>query len=712
MAQPFSWLHLTDLHQGMWSQGWLWPNLREAFFSDLSRVHERSGPWQVVFFTGDLTQKGTAEEFARLDQTLAELWQHLATLGSTPVLLPVPGNHDLVRPKRLRAVHRLLIEWETNPEAHDELWDDPESEYREALAEIFAPYQQWWQSRAATLPADWSLRHGVLPGDWSLVIPHEGRRMGVLGLNSSYVQLADGDFEGRLHLDVRQFHGACDSDGPRWARENDCNFLLSHHGPSWLGPSGRDQLRAEIDVPPRFLAHLHGHMHSYEQYGVSEGGAGVRRRWQGPSLFGLEQVGTTIERAHGYTAGRMELAADHGKIRLWPRSAVKTKAGPWNLGVDREVVLDDDGGTRAELFELRALPEPSASSSMLAGPAASSSSLTGSGAYASPSGSYDGNLQKPGQRYDARWHVIHDEEERWAVDSLLEGVPVAVCAPLHFGKTWFLERVLDLLREHSPGLSLAYVDLDLADGSTLETMLRSVATQAARAVGIDELAWPTRGSPQGRLIEALESQVRPAIGEALVLTLDLPDSMWAFADRDGFFRVMRVLSGQGDPARWGWLRILLAFSMAPSLYIDSVAQSPWNVPEVRLDEFSPAQIQDLAQRCGLNWGQAELDQLAASVGGHPYMVRHTIYEVARSGRALTTVLADDNIDFHLRRLENLLGRDQALCDSLCQLIAGERIELRHRQRLEAAGMIRWDRQHKRYAARFPIYSRLFERLCR
>ncbi|NVB39605.1 AAA-like domain-containing protein [Pseudenhygromyxa sp. WMMC2535] len=708
MVESFSWLHLSDLHQGMWSQGWLWPNVREAFFDDLARLHDRCGPWELVLFTGDLTQRGSKEEFARFDTTLDELWEKLASLGSTPALLAVPGNHDLVRPPRLRAVHRLLVEWETNPEAHDELWNDPESEYREALAEIFAPYQDWWLRRAASLPADWHYREGLLPGDWSVVIPCGRRKLGVLGLNSSYVQLTGSDFLGKLHIDVRQFHGACEGDGPRWARDNDLSLLLTHHGPDWLGPSGLSALRAEIDVPPRFFAHLHGHMHEQAQYSVSEGGAALRRRWQAPSLFGLEQVGDELERAHGYTAGRLELDANLARCRLWPRSAVQTHAGPWRLGVDREIVLEEDGGTRAELLELRALPErpPAASTS---GPSPSASS---SGARrATSSGSFS-DLQKPGQRYDERWHITHSEEENWAVDSLLEGVPVAVCAPLHFGKTWFLERIMALVQTRAPELSLAYVDLDIADPSSLESMLRGVARQIAGAVGAPELTWPGRGSPQGRLIEVLETQIRPAVADGMVLTLDLPDSMWAFPERDGFFRVMRVLSGQGNPERWRWLRILLAFSMAPALYIDSVAQSPWNVPEVRLEEFSRGQILDLAQRHGVQLDDADLERMLSTVGGHPYMVRHALYEVARSGRSLGEVLADDEIDFHLRRLEHLLGRDIALCESLCQLIAGERVDLRHRQRLEAAGMIRWDRDSQRYRARFPIYNRLFERLCR
>jgi 3',5'-cyclic AMP phosphodiesterase CpdA len=95
----FRWLHLTDLHHGMPDQRRRWPNVREIFYEDLAAMHDRSGPWDLVVFTGDLTQRGSAEEFDALSETLDDLWVYLGRLGSVPRLLAVPGNHDLVRPK-------------------------------------------------------------------------------------------------------------------------------------------------------------------------------------------------------------------------------------------------------------------------------------------------------------------------------------------------------------------------------------------------------------------------------------------------------------------------------------------------------------------------------------------------------------------------------------------------------------------------------------
>jgi len=92
------WLHITDLHMGA-TRGWLWTNLEEALFEDLTIITKRlGGPPDLIFFTGDLVYSGNPGQFRKLDALLARLWRHVGGLGSAPVLLPVPGNHDLARP--------------------------------------------------------------------------------------------------------------------------------------------------------------------------------------------------------------------------------------------------------------------------------------------------------------------------------------------------------------------------------------------------------------------------------------------------------------------------------------------------------------------------------------------------------------------------------------------------------------------------------------
>src|SRR5579872_6304870 len=158
-----NWLHLTDLHQGMTDQDWLWPTTRRALFDDLAKVHDHAGPWDLVLFTGDLTQRGSSDEFKRLENTLGDLWDHLDDLGSHPLLLAVPGNHDLVRPDPEDPTTVLLGDWTTKANVRDAFWK-PGSKYQQPIHDAFAAYQAFWD-RAAHRPAA-GVVAGLLPGDF------------------------------------------------------------------------------------------------------------------------------------------------------------------------------------------------------------------------------------------------------------------------------------------------------------------------------------------------------------------------------------------------------------------------------------------------------------------------------------------------------------------------------------------------------------------
>lgn len=356
----FSWLHLTDLHLGMKGQPHLWPNVRGAFFDNLAELHKRCGPWDVVLFTGDLVQKGSQEEFQRLDaEVFGPLWERLNGLGSRPILLGVPGNHDLVRPGEApeeqgppTAAERVLIMRGCLNTIGEEFWTDSASEYRQVIDKAFKYYSPWW--RNLPYAGDATIRQGILPGDFSVTWETAKRlQIGIVGLNSTFLQLAAGDYKGRLALDVRQLQAICDGDAGAWTRRHDACLLLTHQGPDWLNERSRNDVYPEINPAGRFAVHLFGHMHDNVIRSTSSAGGPMVRHWQGCSLFGMEHYGEAQEekRRHGYSAGRLEFKKTVGHVRHWPRRAVKDANG-WRFVPDHEgCVLKKDEGTAAEEIE-------------------------------------------------------------------------------------------------------------------------------------------------------------------------------------------------------------------------------------------------------------------------------------------------------------------------------------------------------------------------
>jgi len=349
MTTDFSWLHLTDLHQDMNEQDWYWPGVKDKLFEDLKRLHDKCGHWDLVLFTGDITQQGSPEEFQKVNEIIDEIWSKLAELGSSPILLTVPGNHDLVRPKNKKS-HTLQLLKKWNRDIRTEFWNNSTSDYRQVVTEAFANYTEWWRSQKHR--PDKNLNDGILPGDFSYTFNKNGAKLGVIGLNTSFLQLDNDNYKNRLALHVNQFHGACEDDGPVWIKKHNACLLITHHPPQWLNEDSKRQLYGEIINGGRFVVHICGHMHDTFYREIAEGGTDTQRIWQGRSLFGLKFFGNKVERSHGYTAGKIELNGDTGTLIFWPREARLQQGWQRRIVPDYYIALTDDQHTNPSDFKL------------------------------------------------------------------------------------------------------------------------------------------------------------------------------------------------------------------------------------------------------------------------------------------------------------------------------------------------------------------------
>lgn len=356
-TDTFSWLHLTDFHYGLKQQGHLWPTLREPFLESLAALSEKCGPWNAVLFTGDLVQSGKSEEFSRMQaEVLEPLWEKLKELGSgDAVLLAVPGNHDLFRPNPAEddAAVDALLDKDGFKRIEEKFWDQPAGSYRRVVNNAFAAYREWWSK--APRRAD-SIHDGILPGDFSTTLSCGERKIGILGLNTAFLQLAGGDYKERLIWDARQIHAVCDGQVDVWTRQHDVCLLLTHQGQDWLTPAARKHGESEIAPAGRFAVQLYGHQHEHDIKYVRQGGSTKAMRFcQGCSVFGMEKFGEPpkTQRSHGYSAGRIEFGNGQTVLRLWPRVATN-ETGPWRFVPDHhhaELIADE--GTAPDLISAR-----------------------------------------------------------------------------------------------------------------------------------------------------------------------------------------------------------------------------------------------------------------------------------------------------------------------------------------------------------------------
>jgi len=337
MSRAFTWLHLSDLHVGQKGQSWLWPNVKSVFLQDLAALLKDSGAIDAVIFSGDLTQKGSLEEYEGLTKVLEEIWEVLKQAGSDPILFTIPGNHDLARPSE-SPVGEVLKGWWDRPKIRELFWSKDKDYYPHVCA-TFSNYMGWIEGLQAhpTIRLG-AVTEGVLPGDASVTLQLDGIKVGLVGLNTAFLQLTGDDYEGELDLSVHQILAVTDDTPSEWCLKHDVNFLVTHHPTSWL----KDHAHFEEHIyhPNRFTAHLFGHLHDIDDVTVSRGGAG-RKSVQAASLFGLEYIVESDQtlRAHGYSIGKIQIDDEGASWKLWPRKSHVGKDGSRKFIPDHDLPL-------------------------------------------------------------------------------------------------------------------------------------------------------------------------------------------------------------------------------------------------------------------------------------------------------------------------------------------------------------------------------------
>ncbi|MBI4878645.1 MAG: SUMF1/EgtB/PvdO family nonheme iron enzyme [Planctomycetes bacterium] len=359
MSSAIRWLHLTDLHWGHPDSKNLWPRVRQRFFEDLEAVLKLAGgPLDVVLFTGDLTHRGTDADFEGLKGVLDDLYAELERVGSGRApLYSVPGNHDLVRPdptlSDVRSRLRDLKQFDDDQARADFL---ARNDAFTMVSDAFQAYRRWLED-CDRVGAD--RQPGLLPEDFSATVAsQDGRlRLGIAGLNSAFLQIGDGNHQGKLALEVEQYHQACGGDAVKWEGRHHGVLLVSHHPPSWLSSRALAGYRSGIFADDRIVAHLCGHLHVDARETTRKGGGVERRIHQAASLSGLRTFDGEKERIHGYAVGRLALLPDGtGQIRFWPRRAMQLQDGTWDFKPEPTENLDKaDQGSPPEAVPLRTI---------------------------------------------------------------------------------------------------------------------------------------------------------------------------------------------------------------------------------------------------------------------------------------------------------------------------------------------------------------------
>lgn len=687
VEKTFRWLHFSDIHVGQNGQGRVWPRASTVLLDDLETAHRKTGGFDCIVFSGDLAQKGSAQEFDEFGRILDSILNRLGDLGERPPVITVPGNHDLQRPDRLNPHAIALTQFWSEPELRDGVWK-ADSEYRSFLAEVFHNYANWQtgaiKSGVHLAPA----LHGPLPGDASYILETAAGRVGVIALNSTWLQLGGGDYRGQLHVDVKQILAVTNDSPDEWTRANDLNVLVTHQPANWFHTDSPASWDADLNPAGRFDLHLFGHMHEPDVSSVAHGGGPARRHVQAASLFGLEKYGEGHIRIQGYSANCIAVDGADRKFSSWPRRLVTVAGGRMKLVPDSTQEIDEDTG---------ALSIPYSVERRAAGKAASESSRPflgrDEGGSRLATTSFDlaiinhsiseskGHLKVRRVEQDACVAALQEGRIAWLASDWgmgKDGFIAAICARLELPRdkvfnvdfnsydatdTFFddfrtrldgtFQQMCDALAEAGPSV-LVLDDVNVTSSSMIEKSLQDLLGAVRDFATDTQILVCSRRPPRGTAIPVIELK---ALDEPDVATYARESELGGerFSKPDAVTKLLRHTDGV--PSRLDdALRDLEIVSLGDLLsanpdYGDAAA-TPTNAPAALIATVGELSRSDdraeeraynlLLALSGLPQGE-QLARLTRFLGPHPFYPSHARALVERSLVNTVTVTALDGM---------------------------------------------------------------------
>jgi class 3 adenylate cyclase len=285
---------------------------------------------------------------------------------------------------------------------------------------------------------------------------------------------------------------------------------------------------------------------------------------------------------------------------------------------------------------------------------------------------------------DSPFYVVRPTDALFRAAMARQDSLVLVKGARQMGKTSLLARGLQQARE--AGARVVLTDFQLLNEAHLksaESLLLTLADWIAGQLDLEARPDPegsARSGPSMNFGRYLRREVLGPTEAPLVWGLDEVDRLFtcAFASEVfGMFRSWHNARSLDPAGPWSRLTLAIAYAREAHLFITDVNQSPFNVgTRLTLEDFTREQVAELNQRydCPLR-DAAEVDLYYRLVGGHPYLVRRGLLEMATEGIRLPdfeaqAVREEGVFGDHLRRLLVLLVQDRELPDVVRAVIRG------------------------------------------
>ena len=300
---------------------------------------------------------------------------------------------------------------------------------------------------------------------------------------------------------------------------------------------------------------------------------------------------------------------------------------------------------------------------------------------------------------------------------------IRIKAPKLMGKTSLARRIVaDGIAKNYQGV---YLDLGSVNKEViinLDNFLRWLCCKVSSEIEIDnqvDNAWNTSylGS-NDNCTAYFKKYILKQINSPLILVLDEVDRLFPYSEVvEDFFGMLRSWHEKGKIYEvWKRLRLVLVHSTEVYIPLD-YHQSPFNagVP-VELEEFNQQQVEDLATRHNINPQKSLLEELRRMIGGHPYLLRLAMYDLAVGKTTFENLLQSATTEAgiysnHLRYLLDILRSAPDLIKALQRVVnstAGVELDSMEIYKLHSLGLV--IRENNHVTPRCQLYRDYFRRV--
>ncbi|MDA0673660.1 MAG: AAA-like domain-containing protein [Cyanobacteria bacterium] len=321
---------------------------------------------------------------------------------------------------------------------------------------------------------------------------------------------------------------------------------------------------------------------------------------------------------------------------------------------------------------------------------------------------------------DSAFYIERNEDTLALTALQRKGGTVTILGPRQMGKSSLLIRAITQARQQKK--KVVFLDFQQLETAALtdDTVFyrrfcewMTVRLRMASQVDHYWQQYKSLGNPL-RCTYYVQDYLLAEVPGSIFLAMDEVDKLIAAPFRDEFFSMLRSWHNERafEPA-WKQLDLAMVTCTEPYQLIQDLNQSPFNVgTSITLKDFTTAEVAELNRRHNGALEANDLTQLMDWLGGHPYLTRKALYEVASGDRTVADLLDMATVDqgpfgghlrYHLFRMDDKASLVQGMLQVIRAQTCSDEQVLR---RLERAGLVR--RQGRQVQPRCRLYGEYFK----